>query len=164
MAGYFMWYSGYFIYMAIINKPSYIWLDVTLVTRFFGGSKLITKALWRGYPLAGISRGRPRPFPLGTPRPRNFRMRRAMYICFMLFFNYGYPGARCMFWGGRNAGRALTCYALQLVQTASWQQGVCVFSTLTWRSCKWLPTYCLLWRRSGDWARGCWLGDWGICP
>ena len=47
-----------------------------------------------------------------------------MYICFMLFFNYGYPGARCMFWGGRNAGRALTCYALQLVQTASWQQGV----------------------------------------
>ena len=82
-----------------------------------------------------------------------------MYICFMLFFNYGYPGARCMFWGGGNAGRALACYALQLVQTASWQQGVCVFSTLTWRSCKWLPTYCLLWRRSGDWARGCWLGE-----
>ena len=77
---------------------------------FLGGGKLITKAMWRGHPLEGFPRGRPRPFPLGTPRPRNFRMRRAMYICFMLFFNYGYPGARCMFWGGGNAGRALTCW------------------------------------------------------
>ena len=46
--------------------------------------------------------------PIGHPAAPKFQDAKGyVYMCHAIFFNYGYPGARCMFWGGGNAGCAL---------------------------------------------------------